>query len=531
VPILTDQERIGTLLGERYRVEAILGRGGMGVVFRARQEDNGLPVAVKILRPELAQQDPQFAKRFVREARAAAAVRHPNVVEILDVGEEPDGTIYQVLELLVGESLREHLERKERLDPTMMLELLLPVMNALEAAHAAGIVHRDLKPDNIFLARQPSGEAKPTLLDFGIAKLLDTRGGSFATNTGSIMGTPAYMAPEQAGGYKDQGPAIDVWAMGIIAFECLTGSPPFHGSSPAHVMLKIMTEAPPPVDTVVAEIPVGISQAIEKALQRTPADRHHTMAAFRGALRVAAEREGLELPAEGRASTTRVLSIAPRPEEDVASAETDAAVSAKPVSDSGEGFATMQRKLREDRREREQRARADAATRLSTPSSKSANDSIEVSIAAPETRPRWLWLGAAALVVAVLGVGAGLTLAGGGGAPAVTTSSAPSSSTATSVVPPPSPPPTTSVPAATQGGEPPATSDPGVTTPPATIEPPTTARIRVPRGGGTSMSTAMVEAPATTMEAVTMESGTMEPGTMETSMRGGLPSVVGWEDE
>ncbi|MBN8610917.1 MAG: serine/threonine protein kinase [Deltaproteobacteria bacterium] len=520
MPILTDQERIGTLLGERYRIDAILGRGGMGVVFRAHEVETGQAVAVKILRPELAQSDPQFAKRFLREARAAAAIRHTNVVEVLDLGEEPDGTIYQVLQLLVGASLREHLERKDKLDLAMTLELLLPVMHALEAAHAAGIVHRDLKPDNIFLARQPSGEAKPTLLDFGIAKLLDTRGGSFATNTGSIMGTPAYMAPEQAGGYKDQGPAIDIWAMGIIAYECLSGSPPFSGSSPAHVMLKIMTETPPAIDTVVTSVPSAVSRVIEKALARTPAERHQGMAAFREALRAAASAEGIALPAEGRASTTRVMSIAPpADDEDVARAATDAAADA---DDTSEGVATMSARLRQERVER---MRADAQTQLAT---KRANDSIEVAIDMPvASTSRRIGLIAGTVVTVVLGIGIGVALYGGD-TPAPST---PATSVATTEPPATvpqthAPPPSSSL-VATTSTPPPTTSVPSTITPPLTTPPATT--VRGPRGGrgpregsGTSMaSTSMVDEP--TMVAPTMETAT--------TMMGGLPSVVGWEDE
>ncbi len=521
MPILTDQERIGTLLGERYRVEAILGRGGMGVVFRAHEEDTGQPVAVKILRPELAQADPQFAKRFLREARAAAAIRHPNVVEVLDLGEEPDGTIYQVLQLLVGASLREHLERKEKLDLVMTLELLLPVMHALEAAHALGIVHRDLKPDNIFLARQSSGEVKPTLLDFGIAKLLDTRGGSFATNTGSIMGTPAYMAPEQAGGYKNQGAGIDVWAMGIIAYECLLGSPPFSGSSPAHVMLKIMTETPPPIDTVVTTIPSEMSRVIERALARTPAERHASMAVFREALREAARSVGVALPDEGRASTTRVMSIAPPPEEDdVSRAETDAAADAQEGS---EGVATMAARLRKDRQER---MRADAATQVAA--SKRANDSIDVAIEAPVRSTRRLALLAGTVATIVLGVGIGVALFGGG-EPAPTS---PMSTvvTATTTTAPPitvttAPPPTlvtTSAPPTT------TTTEAVGVEPPPTVPPTTLAR--GPRGGGRGpRDTTVTSMAATTMVEETAPMVT----TMDTAttMMGGLPSVVGWEDE
>ncbi|MBX7194524.1 MAG: serine/threonine protein kinase [Sandaracinaceae bacterium] len=516
MPILTDQERIGTLLGERYRVDAILGRGGMGVVFRAHQEDDGHPVAVKILRPELHQQDPQFAKRFVREARAAAAVRHANVVEIRDVGEEADGTIFQVLELLVGETLREHLVRKGRLSVALTLELLLPVMHALEAAHTAGIVHRDLKPDNIFLARQPNGEAKPTLLDFGIAKLLDTRGGSFATNTGSIMGTPAYMAPEQAGGYKDQGPPIDIWAMGIIAYECLSGSPPFTGSSPAHVMLRIMTETPARLDHVLPEVPASIASVIERALARAPGERHAAMSVFREELRAAATKEGIEVPADGRPSTTRVLSLAPPSGEIDVAAPTDAAVSGH---DTGEGVATMSKRLRDEREERE---RAREAAR----SAASANDSIAVTIDRPASSSRPIWIVGAVVATVVLGVGVGMALYGGATAPAET-----SSPVATS--PPPTAPPPTIIATTTPSTAPPATILAPPDTAPAAPEtaPPDTAprTIRGPRGTrgtSTAMSTesAMAEAPLTT----TMETSMVEAtGTM----MGGLPSVVGWEDE
>lgn len=315
MPILTDQERCGTLIGGVYRLESILGRGGMGVVFRARDEEKKRPVAVKILRPELAMQHATFTKRFVREARAAAAVRHPNVVEVYDVGAEPDGTAFQVLALLEGETLREHLARKKTLSVAMVLDLLLPVMHALEAAHAASIVHRDLKPDNIFLSRQPNGDVVPTLLDFGIAKLLEGHE-SFATNTGSILGTPSYMAPEQATGARGQGLGIDVWAMGIIIYECLSGAPPFTGTSPPHVMLKIMTENPIPLDEKVPEVPRGVAEVVAQALNRDLKERFQSMSAFRDALRLAAEEASIAVPEVGRVSTTTVMSIAPPPSND-----------------------------------------------------------------------------------------------------------------------------------------------------------------------------------------------------------------------
>jgi len=525
VPILTDQERIGTLLGHCYRIDAILGRGGMGVVFKAHREDDRLPVAVKILRPELAQSDPQFAKRFVREARAAAAIRHPNVVEIIDIAEDDDGTIYQVLELLEGETLRDHLERKQGLDIASALELLLPVMHALEAAHLANVVHRDLKPDNIFLSRQPSGEAVPTLLDFGIAKLLDTRGGSFATNTGSIMGTPAYMAPEQASGARDQGPAIDIWAMGIIAYECFAGSPPFSGTSPAHVMLRIMTETPRPLDHVVAGFPVSVARVIEKALARSTHDRHPSMEAFRTALRAAVTAEGIAVPDVGRPSTTRILSIIPTKER----VSDGGAPTADPVDPGAAGLATMQRELRA---QREERAKADAHTQLAgTPGPSRgqgarAHDSIDVAVEAPQAaaRPRWPLVVALVALIAVGVGGIGFALRG----------SEPATVTATPVVTPPVAPPVappivpsaTVVAGAAQGGEVPG-DPPDEGTPPeaataeGTAEP---VRGRGPRGRREPPGVAPETSPGETSMATTMQTDDGEGG-----RRGrGLPAVVEW---
>jgi hypothetical protein len=286
-------------------------------------------------------------------------------------------------------------------------------------------------------------------------------------------------------------------------------------------MLKIMTETPPPIETVVTSVPSAVSRVIEKALARTPAERHQGMAAFREALRAAASAEGIALPAAGRASTTRVLSIAPPPDDDVARAETDAAAVA---DDTSEGVATMSARLRQERVER---MRADAQTQLAT---KRANDSIEVAIDAPvASSSRRVGLLAATVVTAVLGIGIGAALFGGD-EPAATT--APTSVT-TATVPPASspqthaPPPTTSLAPSTSTPPPTTTSVAGAITPPSTT--PATTTVRGPRSGrgprepgGTSMvSTSMVDTVTTV------------PPTMETATTrmGGLPSVVGWEDE
>ncbi len=308
MPILTEQERCGTVLAGKYEIESILGRGGMGVVFRARHLHTDRPVAIKILRPDLSH-DLTLSKRFVREAKAASLLRHPNVVEVLDLGIEDDGTVYQVLELLDGEPLSRLLEFKGSLGVGATLGLLLPLMDALVAAHARGIVHRDLKPDNIFLARTHDGRLTPTLLDFGIAKMMDGKQ-SLATRTGSVMGTPQYMAPEQARGGKEHGPGIDVWAMGVIAFECLTGVVPFEAESPTLVLLKILTERAPRLDALDPAIPAPIADAIDAALTPDTQARHASMSAFVDALRAAAEAAEVELPPP-QVSTTGPLTLPP----------------------------------------------------------------------------------------------------------------------------------------------------------------------------------------------------------------------------
>ncbi len=496
MPILTDQERCGTLLAERYTLESILGRGGMGVVFRAH-DDGGGPVAVKILRPELASES-QFAKRFVREAKAAASIHHPNVVEVLDLGVEPDGTIYQVLQLLEGQSLRDHLEVKGKLSVERTLEIMLPVLSALEAAHDRGIVHRDLKPDNIFLSRRPDGQIVPTLLDFGIAKVLEGSS-SFATNTGSIMGTPAYMAPEQATGSKDQGPRIDVWAMGIIAFECLRGEPPFRGGSPANVMLKIMTERPPPVDQDDPSVPPSIARAVERALERDQTRRHETMRAFADALRAGAADAGLDVPEPGRTSTVTPLSLSPP------SVKTQIAGSGTP---DGISVAFDSKDLALDRPATQARdpgrhrgERAEAATE---PASRARALAPAPSVAQPAASAPTPPAAAVALApgrgIAVAGLAAivvaSLVLAyvAFGASPPPPSASAPIAAPPPSTVAALDPPATVAPPASA------AVPPPSVATPPPDTSVVATPRARAHRPHGTTTSTAAAEAPPSSVE-------------------------------
>ncbi len=295
MPILTAQERVGTLLDGKIRLDRILGEGGMGVVYGGTHLGLDRPVAVKFLHGQLAQH-PEVVGRFVTEAKATSRLHHPNVIDVRDVGTSEDGCAYMVLEFLKGESLGTHLESQGALSLAEAVSILVPVMDALGAAHAAGIIHRDIKPDNVFLSRSPDGRVVPKVLDFGIAKLADAQSAS-ATATGAVMGTPYYMAPEQAMGRKNEiGPWSDVWSMAVMTFECLAGRLPFRlgdETTMAAVLLALMTSEILPLTRFRSDLPVAVEQLLAAALQRDPSRRIRSMNELReGLLRASAEAIG-----------------------------------------------------------------------------------------------------------------------------------------------------------------------------------------------------------------------------------------------
>jgi serine/threonine-protein kinase len=275
MPILTPEERVGTTIADKYELQGVLGRGGMGVVYRAHHAWTGRPVAIKLLHHD-DERDPEVARRFLQEARAATALGHPNVVDVLDMGKEPDGTVYLVLELLAGESLGSLLAREERLAPERMLELLLPVAGALIAAHERGVIHRDLKPDNIFVSKGPMGRIVPKVLDFGIARVVASDGAS-STRTGTVLGTPNYMSPEQARGEPDVGPASDVWSLAVVMYRCLSGTLPFDAHGANAMVVAIATQAPIPLSVRAPEVPLHLARAIDAALVPDRARRLRNM--------------------------------------------------------------------------------------------------------------------------------------------------------------------------------------------------------------------------------------------------------------
>ena len=263
----------GTLLAGKYRLETLIGRGGMGSVWRADHLGLSAPVAVKLLDMMHFDGAADALNRFHREARSAAAIRSPHVVQIFDHGVDPTfGVPFIVMELMDGESLASRLARVGRIAPAEVARVFTHVARALSRAHEAGIVHRDLKPDNVFLVRNEDEEVAK-VLDFGIAKAqAHSLGQDSATRTGAIMGTAYYMSPEQISGTKNVDFHTDLWALGVMACECITGQRPFEADTIGGITLKICIEPIPPPSSF-APVPTGFDQWFAKMVHRDPAQR------------------------------------------------------------------------------------------------------------------------------------------------------------------------------------------------------------------------------------------------------------------
>ena len=272
---------LGTVLKGRYRLSSQLGEGSAGSVWEADDTRVGRRIAVKILHSELATH-PEIRARFLAEARASERIAHPNVVDVFDDGEMPDGTPFMAMELCDGETLDTIVELRGAVGPIYACELLAQVLSALEAAHGLGIVHRDLKPANIMVVHPRPSQPVTKVLDFGIAKGVHPDG-SELDEQGRVFGTPTYMAPEQAAGDEVDSRA-DVYAAGAILYELLTGRPPFVGDSPAIVLAEVLTRPPMPMRAFDRSIPKELEQVVRSVLAKDPADRPPTASALRGAI-------------------------------------------------------------------------------------------------------------------------------------------------------------------------------------------------------------------------------------------------------
>ncbi len=298
----------------RYRIVRQIGRGGMGAVYEAVHSDLEKRVALKVLLPSTAPQNDLIA-RFEREGRAAAKIRHPNVVDVSDVGVEA-GMPFLVMEFLEGEDLAHLLQREGALPVERVAEIMLPVLGAVAAAHAQGVVHRDLKPENIFLARLGDGSVVPKVLDFGISKIADVEGGTALTGSGMMLGTAHYMSPEQAQSTKSVDARSDQFTLGVILYECATGRKAFNGETLFTILRAIVEVNYMRPRLIRADLPERFEAMLMRAMSGAPGARFPSVAALADELRAFAPvgaRASWEPPVGARASWVPPLGAATGP--------------------------------------------------------------------------------------------------------------------------------------------------------------------------------------------------------------------------
>ena len=303
---------IGRTFEGKYRLDQRLGGGGMGTVYRATHLLIDRPVALKVLSQRFVG-DETAQQRFRREARAAGRMQHPNAVTVTDFGATRDGYLYIVMELLEGQTLRDLLAREAPLDPARAVSIMLQAGAAVGSAHEAGLIHRDLKPANIFIEQRPSLPSIVKVLDFGVAKFaVEEHDDDYNTLTqvGAVIGTPRYMSPEQCSGAAALTPAADVYSLGLILYEMLTGAVPFNAETPLAVALKQVSEAPRPMKEAGVNVPAELEQLVMHALAKDPQRRPRDANEFRRELHDVAESLGFEHAESLRAPTLEALRTA-----------------------------------------------------------------------------------------------------------------------------------------------------------------------------------------------------------------------------
>jgi len=285
-------ERLQAALSERYLIESEVAEGGMAIVFRAKDVKHDRTVAVKVLRPELSAL--VGADRFLREIHVTAQLQHPHILPLYDSGVAGE-LLYYVMPFVNGESLRDRLKRERQLPVDEAVALITAIAGALDYAHRQGVLHRDIKPENILLH-----DRQPLLADFGIALAFSAAGGDRLTVSGLAVGTPTYMSPEQVTGETRLDARTDIYALGCVAYEILTGEPPFTGTNLQAVMASVMTSDPRPITDVRRTVPTGVATAIHRAMERLPADRFTSASEFAAAL----AHPGVPTPPKRSASST-----------------------------------------------------------------------------------------------------------------------------------------------------------------------------------------------------------------------------------
>ena len=329
---------VGEVVAGKYRLDRVLGRGGMGLVMAATHVQLQQRVALKFLRADMLD-NPQVVLRFTREAQAAARIQGPHVARVLDVGELPSGAPYMVMEYLDGDDLERTLRRRGALPPSEAVDLLLEGAEAVAEAHALGIVHRDLKPANLFLARYPGGRQIVKVLDFGISKVQEPAGTPGLTQPASMFGSPPYMAPEQVRSARSADARSDIWSLGAVLYEVLTQSLPFPAESYQAQFAAILLNDPAPPRTLRPEIPPGLEAVILRCLHKDPAQRFQEVASLAFALAPFGSPSSADVPAR----IARVISTAAtgRPASATAVAEGAAPAPLPGTTRPPSGSATM----------------------------------------------------------------------------------------------------------------------------------------------------------------------------------------------
>lgn len=294
------QLNTGDLVDGKYRIVRLLGEGGMGAVYEGENVRIHRRVAIKVLHAGVAANGDAVA-RFEREAQAAGRIGSEHIVEVLDLGQLADGERYMVMEFMDGESLSSRIHKSGRLTAAQVYPIAIQMLEGLGAAHSAGIIHRDLKPDNVYLVRSKKGHTDfVKLLDFGISKF-NVMGGEFSmTRTGAVMGTPYYMAPEQAKGAKDIDTRVDIYAAGVILYEAVSGQVPFNADTFNELIFKIVLESPPPVEQVAPGLDPGFAAIVSKAMARDLTERFASCEDFLAALNAWAQSHASQAPIAGQ---------------------------------------------------------------------------------------------------------------------------------------------------------------------------------------------------------------------------------------
>lgn len=326
----------GEILAGKYRVEKVIGAGGMGVVVAARHTKLDEPVALKLLRPQVMRSRDEV-QRFLREGRACSKLKSEHVVRILDLGELPGEVPYLVMELLEGRDLAAVLRDHGPLSVTQAIDSVLEACEAVAEAHALGIIHRDLKPANLFLARVHGGSAMVKVLDFGISKLHDEADLSLTT-TRALMGSPLYMAPEVMRSARDADARSDVWALGCILYELLTGYTPFQGETVTELCARVLEETPRAMARFRDDVPSGLEAVILRCLAKKPDDRFPTILDLATALASFSGRKG----AEELESIDRVLRAADERHRRSRVSSASSPSSTGPISGSVKGLTTTE---------------------------------------------------------------------------------------------------------------------------------------------------------------------------------------------